>query len=80
MQSRLEVKETQILLSVNLTCSELFQFSLLLLPHSFINYKQMDYRQHLITLLHKNTGTEFWVFWSHCVFLAIALAADCNNC
>lgn len=40
----------------------------------------MDYRHHLITILHKNTSTEFWVFWSHGVFLATALTAVCNNC
>lgn len=33
----------------------------------------MDYRQHLITPLHKNTGTEFWVFWSHGVFWLLLL-------
>lgn len=27
----------------------------------------MDDRQCAPTRLHKTTGTEFWVFWSHCV-------------
>lgn len=39
----------------------------------------MDYKQHLITRLHNNTGTEFEVFWLHGVFLAIAFTAVCNN-